>query len=64
MVTPSVLKTSSNGPENLASRSPIRNRTGVGRSSKEYARLRACWEVEVPSERSALPDCGEPAAVG
>jgi hypothetical protein len=48
-VTPSVLDTSSKGPENLASRSRIKDRTGAGRSSNEYARLRACWENHAES---------------
>jgi hypothetical protein len=48
-LAPSERKTSSNGPTNLVSRSRMRNRMAVGRSSSSIVRLRACWVTHAAS---------------
>ena len=53
MRTPSVRSTSSNGPENFASRSRTRNLRSPSRSS--IARLRACWVTHVESGCAVAP---------
>jgi hypothetical protein len=53
MRTPSVRSTSSNGPENLASRSRRRNRTPERRSS--MARFLACWLTHAESGAPSRP---------
>jgi hypothetical protein len=47
--TPSVANTSSKGPQNLASRSWMRNRSGCVRSSRWKAKFLASWVTQAPS---------------
>jgi hypothetical protein len=55
MSTPSARKTPSKPPPYLASRSWIRNRTGLDRSSQHIERLRACWVTQAESGRAVHP---------
>jgi len=48
-LAPSERTTSSKGPTNLVSRSWMRNRIAVDRSSRFRARLRACWLTHAES---------------
>ena len=48
-LAPTDLITSSKGPTNLLSRSPIRKRNGRPRSSRTATRSRACWVTQGPA---------------
>ena len=62
MFTPSERKTSSNGRENLASRSRIENR--MPRSPSPTARFRACWVTHAESGFLVTPKmCTRPRAI-
>jgi len=51
---PSVRNTSSNGPENLASRSWIKN--PASRSGRFMTRFRACWVTQAAGGRDQVAD--------
>jgi len=51
-LAPSERKTSSKGPTNLVSRSRMRNRMAVERSSRSIVRFLACWVTQTASGRT------------